>query len=52
MRPDSETDPTYGYTAHLPGVSFESRGQGPLTCSEPRVAGPDDDQIEHRGMVD
>ncbi len=22
MRPDSETDPTYGYTAHLPDVSF------------------------------
>lgn len=23
MRPDSETDPTYGYTAHLLGVLFE-----------------------------
>ena len=23
MRFDTQTDPTYGYTAHLPGVSFE-----------------------------
>ena len=23
MRSDTQTDPTYGYTAHLPGVSFE-----------------------------
>lgn len=23
MRSETPTDPTYGYTAHLPGVSFE-----------------------------
>ena len=23
MRSDTQTDPTYGYTAHLPAVSFE-----------------------------
>ncbi len=23
MRSETQTDPTYGYTAHLPGVSFE-----------------------------
>lgn len=23
MRSETQSDPTYGYTAHLPGVSFE-----------------------------
>ena len=31
---------------------IEAGGQCPLARSEPRVAGPDDDQIEHCGMVD
>jgi len=27
MRSETQTDPTYGYTAHLPAVSFEENGR-------------------------